>query len=244
MMANGNFHHTKMSHYDRRNFLLSFVGMGLLDTALKTFGGHKLDGKGRYWYLHALVNMYVVIHHFRDVLKAYQDPVNAGFHKDEPAKTHPLMAVCALHALHIVRYKLDRVDWLHHIVMIGLAAPLGLAIRGSTLLGHGLFYFSGLPGALDYTMLVLVRLGMMHSSTERHWNAAINLWLRAPGCLVHCVLCWMAYVETRNGREMSDCRLPSSMYPLASCLLAACSYWNGQYFLNRVIRSSERLLMR
>ena len=63
----------------------------------------------------------------------------------------------------------------------------------------GCFFLSGLPGGIDYVLLVLVRYlswglgfhiqgltrqqvreGLLHPAKEKYWMAMINLWLRGP----------------------------------------------------------------
>ena len=156
---------------------------------------------------------------------------------------NPLGAVVSLHLLHALRYRpLDPVDWLHHVTMIGIVAPLGYCVKGGRLLGHALFYLSGLPGSISYVMLLLVRLRYMSSSHERHLSAAINLWLRGPGLSWHAMLSAIAFIETLKGRVIQGCLVPKLLQPGAAAVLALGALWNGQYFMNLVIRSSERLL--
>ena len=38
----------------------------------------------------------------------------------------------------------------------------------------------GLPGGIDYAILACVKQGWAGWGTEKKWNRALNVWLRAP----------------------------------------------------------------
>lgn len=211
--------------------------LALADEVLKKMS--RLDAKGRYWLLHIVVNGYVVWKHGRDVVACYTDPINSAF-SEEP-DMDPLAAVVSLHLLHALRYKLDRVDWLHHITMIGLLGPIAACCKGGHLLGHGLFYMSGLPGMISYINLLLVRLRVMTPARERASNAALNLWVRGPGLTWHALLSFIAFLETCKSRRIKGSLVPTSLQPGIAVVMALGSLWNGQFFLGRIIRSAERL---
>ena len=46
----------------------------------------------------------------------------------------------------------------HHILMIGIALPIGWFVDSKSLLGYSLFFTTGLPGGIDYFLLFLVEL--------------------------------------------------------------------------------------
>ena len=55
------------------------------------------------------------------------------------------------------------------------------------------------PGGVDYAMLVAVKKGWMTSDSEKKYNSIIQLWIRAPGCIIHSVL---SYVNWEIGSNM------------------------------------------
>jgi hypothetical protein len=72
------------------------------------------------------------------------------------------------------------IDWIHHGVMVVVMLPLAYCLVPGHLLGHGAFYASGLPGGIDYLMLVLVKKGWMDSITEKKWNEPIQVLSLVP----------------------------------------------------------------
>lgn len=65
------------------------------------------------------------------------------------------------------------------------------------------FFICGLPGGLDYIMLILVKMDHMHAQTEKIINARINLWIRAPGLTVASVL---IYIIVRYAPDGNACK--------------------------------------
>merc|ERR1712137_984366 len=78
--------------------------------------------------------------------------------------------------------------------------PMAWLLQPGPFLGHGAFWASGLPGGLDYAMLVAVKKKWLSSLTEKRINTQIHVWMRCPGCLYHALFCWIAMVEIGKRR--------------------------------------------
>lgn len=137
----------------------------------------------------------------------------------------------ALHLYHVMYYwrvfRFD--DWLHHGLMVGIALPLAQQLRAGPLLGANLFFTTGLPGAISYGLLFANRNGWIDNLTAKRWNAATNVWIRAPGCVVQATLtlltiCTMQRVSTDQ--------------IIATVLITALTAWNGLYFMQQSIRAN------
>ncbi|EGD75474.1 hypothetical protein PTSG_06548 [Salpingoeca rosetta] len=206
----------------------------------------------RYFSLHILVNAYVVVIHFKDVVAAYSDPTNAYL---GPCDTRGTVAIFALHIYHIIFYRpLPWVDWVHHVVMVIVMLPLAYMLAPGHMIAHGAFYASGLPGGIDYIFLVLIKCNVISKMQEKEWNVWVQNWVRAPGCIIHAWLTYHNLVEANKRIADPDLsmRLPTSTIPLirdqtlanvAAWVVILTFYWNGMYFLERVIRSHERHLV-
>eukprot|EP00055_Hartaetosiga_balthica_P004637 m.12498 g.12498 ORF g.12498 m.12498 type:complete len:287 (+) comp4004_c0_seq1:166-1026(+) len=246
----------RLDYYgDLKFFVECFVGLFLIDLflvrVLRWFP--EKSSATRYFSIHVLVNAYVVAVHFKDVIGAYTTFQNAYL---GPTDTRGSIAIFSLHLYHIVFFQpLDTVDWIHHIVMVVVMLPLGYLLAPGYMLGHGCFYASGLPGGIDYLLLVLVKCNVISKMQEKTWNVWIQNWLRSPGCLIQAWLTYQNYTTAvaRIADPSLPNRLPTSTRPvidasiyaptlglLNSCVVFLSFYWNGQYFLERVIRSHER----
>ena len=229
--------------------VVSFVGFYLLDKLIVGVGFFpQRDKNGRYFTLHVICNLIVTLVHFDDVVLTYTRPMEAAF---LPCDTLGTAVMFALHMYHIACFRpLDAVDWAHHIIMIIVTLPMSYLIQPGTLLGHGAFYATGLPGGIDYAMLVAAKKGWMASLTEKRYNAHLQTWIRSPGCIVDAFLVWMAWVEytRRAAAGISPISPNSSIYDTAPSWVIfviiafnfASIFWNGPYFARRVVESFTR----
>ena len=192
----------------------------------------KFGFEGVYYLLHSIHNGAIVYYTWPDVALALTDFSKAGsIDPNYPA----LELVFALHIYHIVYYwrKFRFDDWLHHVLMVGIALPIGGLLRSGALLGYSLFFTTGLPGGLDYGMLFLVRNGLMARETEKKANAWLSTWIRSPGCSSHAALT-LAFLSMSGMVQWSP-------FWCGAILTAALNYWNGQYFAAQVIYNAGQL---
>lgn len=238
--------------WDNASALLLSVGLFVLEpllARLRAFG-HGKD-TARYYALHLVVNgtahregradckltksaknaAFVVFTHSNDVVFAVWDPLAAV---RAHTNLNGTIAIAALHALHWARFSLSADERLHHAVMIAVMLPLACGLNAGSLLGHGAFWTSGLPGGVDYALLVLVKLGRMRATTEKRWNAVLQTWLRAPGCVVHVLLTWLTW-RYAGDALVARAWLPASLVPIAVAVVMASVFWNGQYYQARVV---------
>jgi hypothetical protein len=133
----------------------------------------------------------------------------------------------ALHAYHIIDYwpslRLD--DWLHHGLMIGIAIPLGLSVPAGALFGTNLFFTTGLPGAISYTLLFAERNKLLQKPIVQKYNALVHTWIRAPGCLAHAALTTALVLSSSS--SVIQCAI--------SLIIAVLTAWNGLYFMEQAI---------
>eukprot|EP00045_Choanoeca_perplexa_P010943 m.113843 g.113843 ORF g.113843 m.113843 type:complete len:263 (-) comp15455_c0_seq1:645-1433(-) len=204
----------------------------------------------RYFSLHVIVNAYVVYEYLPDVVYTYMDPTVAYL---GPSNARGVAAIMALHIFHIAFYRpLPMVDWVHHIVMCVIMLPIAYLLAPGYMLGHGAFYASGLPGGIDYAMLVMIKLGWLTKMQEKEYNCYIQLWMRAPGCMFHAILTWANFVDawtrhtsgqTARGDNNQTPYITPETARFAVWVVILSFFWNGLYFLDRVIRSHERHLI-
>jgi hypothetical protein len=219
--------------------MMSLLLNSVLNTALLT-GLFAATDKGiaviglqrPYYAVHVLHNAAIVALTAADVADSMTDFPAAALR----SLNWPAIWLCyALHLYHLLLYwrsfRFD--DWLHHALMIGVALPLGCIIGGGTLVGFSLFFTTGLPGGISYMALWLERNGCLRRATEKRINRAVNVWLRAPGCVAHAVLTatyMLTYMDT-----LSDTQLVGGL------LTAALTGWNGLYFMEQAVAAHAQL---
>jgi hypothetical protein len=212
-------------------FAASLFTFTSLDITITKYGY-----QGVYYFVHALNNALIIKSTWPDVKKTFTNFQDLPLY--EP--NYEAIAYCfALHIYHILLYrnKLRFDDWLHHILMIGIALPIGAYLPSSSLIGYSLFFSTGLPGGIDYALLFGVRNNWLAPLTEKRINNWLNVWVRSPGCASHAAFT-VAYAFMMGGQ---------GGYFWLSLIPAVLMYWNGQYFMNQVVvdytRRSERSLL-
>tara|TARA_B110000967_G_C18891835_1_gene567922 strand:+ start:3064 stop:3759 length:696 start_codon:yes stop_codon:yes gene_type:complete len=186
--------------------------------------------KGNYYFLHGVSNMFITYICIEDVKHSYLDLNNFSNYQ---INYIPSIITFSLHSYHIISYfnKLLFDDWLHHILMCGIALPVGINMNmnmnSGYLMNHGLFFLTGLPGGINYINMFLTRNNYMNNLTQKRINNILNLWIRAPGCISHSALTLVAYnmnkeLFTENQKYMVWCTM-------------ILTFWNGIYFMEQVV---------
>lgn len=200
----------------------SFVG---IDRWLSQTGAQK-----PYYAVHVLHNAMIVALTAGDVWASLTD-FNSIFVRPI---AWPAVYICyALHFYHLYEYwrsfHLD--DWLHHVLMIGVALPLGSLTRSGALMGLSLFFMTGLPGGINYALLFAERNGWISKEAEKAVNVPVHMWLRSPGCVATAALTVAASLSASDATWLDQ---------FAAAVVAALTFWNGIYFANQVVRADER----
>jgi hypothetical protein len=198
--------------------LLAFCG---IDSALT-----RLGLEGVYYAVHSLHNAGVVYLTGNEV---YQTLTDFNSLAGAPTNYFAAELVFALHLYHCIYYwrKFRFDDWLHHILMIGFALPIGIFVPSGTLLGFSLFFTTGLPGGIDYFLLFLTRNAWLRRETEKRVNAWLATWIRAPGCVAQAALT-LAFLSMQNKQGAQN-------LVWLAYLTALLNYWNGMYFAAQVL---------
>jgi hypothetical protein len=183
--------------------------------------------KGKYYFVHFINNLFVSYYTIYDLYITY--------FKFNEVLTYqinylPTILTFSLHLYHIFMYynKLLFDDWLHHILMCCFALPSGLYLNCGSLLGHSLFYLTGLPGGINYLMLFLNRNNLLDRLKQKKYNTLINLWIRSPGCIIQSILSFIVFINNYhyfNNILKIICAFFGVILP----------FWNGIYFMNQVV---------
>ncbi len=179
---------------------------------------------GVYYFVHAIHNACMIYTTAPEVYTTLTDFTGLAAY---PTNMNAVSLCFALHFYHIALYhkKFRYDDWLHHILMIFIALPIGLFVPSSTLLGYSLFFTTGLPGGIDYAILFGVRNNWIPRMTEKRINNWLNVWIRSPGCASHAALT-LAYICSTQG---------TTVFQTIGCIPPLLVFWNGQYFMQQVV---------
>jgi len=206
---------------DMLHVVAAVTAFSALDRALT-----RLRLEGVYYAVHTLHNAAMVYLTAPDVYVTFTD----FKHLDRYPTNRLAISLCyALHLYHCLLYwrKFRFDDWLHHLLMIGVALPIGTLLEAHTLTGMSLFFTTGLPGGIDYLLLFGVRNGWVSRLTEKGVNRALNVWIRSPGCVAQATLA-LTFLCSKGVAWSSLAAIFGSLAPLLV-------YWNGQYFMAQVV---------
>lgn len=179
--------------------------------------------KARWFVLHTIANAIIVYFVWNDVYSLFRNPIMAFNRKPDYSG---LNITVALHFYHAMFFKkLARIDWIHHILMMGIAirsyyCPNSVIVTTNALL----FFLNGLPGGIDYFLLTLVKYEIIRPIKEKELNSYLNIWIRSPGVIVgtYCMYLTTIYANYSPDRLTRD-------------LILIILLWNAQYFTYRVI---------
>ncbi len=205
------------------DIILFFTYFSILDLVLE-----KMNIQGRYYLNHFIANSIIVYNTFSDMIYCYTDFYTIHTY---PINYYSMSIVFSLHFYHMVMYleKLRIDDWLHHIILVVFSLPLSLSIDVGALLGHAIFFTTGLPGGIDYLLLFLARNNIIKKITEKRINKQLNLWIRCPGCISNSTMILIySFTAVKIG-------LMYYINFLGALFISASLYWNGVYFMEQVV---------
>lgn len=198
------------------------------------------SGGGERWFmLHAIINFWIMWTSLPDLYTVVFDPIKTIMVSSTISSLYPFSASISLHIYHsIVFFKdLTHADWLHHILMIFVGAPLIFFQIPSPTINALHVFLTGLPGGIDYLMLVAVKKKYMKPITEKFINRCNNLMMRMPGSL------YITSIIYARGLYMLY-NSPNGIYTKSQFSLLMVnillSSWNAIYFMEQVVASYHK----
>lgn len=181
--------------------------------------------KARWFGLHTIANLWISALCLPDCWFLVSDPITALTTRS--CNHWPTALVFSVHVYHVAFFRnLYFIDWLHHILMVVVGAPLLITGEMGPLMNFNNFFMCGLPGGLDYAMLYAVKHAWMSPLHEKRLNRVINVWFRAPPLVGVSVMVYIQlYLQTGVSVWVKGIRV------FLICLGA----WNGLFFMERVV---------
>ena len=176
----------------------------------------------RWFFLHSIINWFVVYYSINDVGTCLLK--NNECHKitwnDNSTKVYNYAFL--LHIYHCIFFKLNADDYLHHFMMVAICGTLCYMLQ-SIISSFALFFLSGLPGAIDYMLLYLVKRNKINTLTEKKIYTYLSAYLRAPGCTITLLIGFNGLIDFYYKNEELN------FYILLLTIMII--FWNGQYYL-------------
>ena len=178
----------------------------------------------RYFILHALLNMYIVIVTYEDVFRSL-DLMPFMKITNEVTDSSHILATIALHVFHTLydAKSLKVSDWVHHIVSNFITGFLVINIAKHRISNVGAFFICGLPGMIDYILLSI----NIPRHLEKKINSYLNIYIRVPGLLWTCFMIYLyLYIHHISG----------SFYIMGLFLILSVM-WNALFYAHLVIEN-------
>ncbi len=196
-----------------------------------------LDFNTLYFILHFLVNLINSILLFPVIIHLTNDPLydivpeNVS-RNDFTSLDYIYPMVIGLHVLHLVHNirQVNSDELIHHVI--------------THLFWYGIYYcnssklyiapmivMSGIPGGITYLMLALQKFGKIKKITEKKISMYLNVWIRAPVCIIFSAL---MYVKNMDEYNYDDKSLYSYYFTMFMIFF---TFINGVHFMNNIIYS-------
>ena len=139
-----------------------------------------LGKKARWYQLHVIGNIMVTFNIINGTYNLYVDPYNnyriLGDHS-------PSNLILAMHIHHILFFKLNLMDYFHHIIFVLFGIlPTILWVKTNQIY-FGYIACSGIPGIIEYTLLALMKNEKISQYKQKQINVFIYNYLRFPMCI-------------------------------------------------------------
>lgn len=177
----------------------------------------KYSQKSRWFLLHALSNYFITKHSYEDLIFCFKDPVVCSNTEWNDNSKNCFYMCTILHLYHCLFFNLTFDDILHHGIMLFLCGPI-VYINQTIPTATSLFFLSGLPGLLDYSLLWIFKCLDFNNNLRKYIYLMVNLLIRSPGCLI------ISYINMIN-------------YTTENAILSIIVFWNAQYYLNQAFKS-------
>ena len=218
-------------------FVFMLIGVvGLCDVIVA-----RLFGPARYFALHVIVNVACCAFAWDDAL--------AGFRMGNPYGTITCTAsgsrcanwvavdlTIAHHVWHSLAYALKPIDLVHHIPSIAVCLVC-LPFGWGPVLNIQILFLMGIPGGVDYFLLTLTKLRMLHPRVEKNANQSLNVWIRSPGAQAY-ALTMMASTFVHPGS------FTTLTHRVVVFVCGVHHFWNPGFFMTRTVDARTRYFIK
>jgi hypothetical protein len=197
--------------------------------------------KGRWFAVHTVVNGAIVGMTAQQAFALFfmKNPYESCtcVKDDVPCAAHaPLCLSLGLHLWHGLAYPLKPIDWVHHLPNWGFTTAV-IYYSWGPMQGFSLFWaLMGVPGFIDYALLVAVKQRWLSARVEKDWNQTLNVWLRCPFC---CICAFLLIGSVLTSPEL----FVDKGQMVVQTLNGVHAAWNGCFFMYRTVDARTRYVM-
>jgi len=158
--------------------------------------------RARWFALHGFANCLVVVTAMKGMLQSLRDPLyslDSRKYNDRSvfgsASPWPVYIINSLHVYHMLFFEVSGQELFHHLAFVPAIGFMGQFFEWGCALGFMAFFISGLPGAIDYLLLILVKYKHINAIVQKRVCAGLNLYVRGPMVIIsaHTIYIAMLY---------------------------------------------------
>jgi len=148
-------------------------------------------GKEARWYqLHVFGNLMVISNIMNETYSLYRDP----FDNYKLLNNHnSSYLILSMHLHHMLFFKLNRMDYFHHIIFVLFGVVPTILLVNTNQIYLGYIACSGIPGAIEYSVLSLYKNNKITLYNQKKINAFVYNFLRYPMCIYGATINLLAY---------------------------------------------------
>jgi hypothetical protein len=178
-----------------------------------------------------MVNMFIAFFCMHDLMNVVSSPLCTMV---EPSSSwQPSYLAFMLHFYHLTCFTSLRLeDVVHHLLFAGALGAFNFLLVWGRMTNLLIFFMTGLPGGIDYAMLVVVKKGYMDRLKQKAICSSINTWMRTPG---HVATAGLMLFCTRHGATF----LPFPAFTVTT--VAALCLLNGIYYGEQAVGTFHRM---
>lgn len=176
-----------INYFSSTDFIIPVITIPMIDFLLCTL----FTSQARWFQLHSAINAIIVYIISNDVFLLYTDPLN-NIHETESKLECSYIVL--LHIYHYFLFKNTMMDYFHHIVFVGFGCIPIFCFYNTNLIRLATFAGCGLPGAIEYFTLSLVKHKKLNSLTQKRLNSYMYNYFRFPATVYSISIIHIAYI--------------------------------------------------
>lgn len=179
-----------------------------------------VSNNDRWISLHIIANTFITLLCITDVIKTLHNPIDCILGGVTKIPSYIAVAVHLYHACNFQDLSLS--DWMHHTFSAFLCGSIAIAIEWGPILNYILFFITGMPGGINYILLLLCKYGYISKLRQKYINSHLNMWIRAPGLVSSVCFAYASWYVYSDSIDIVKC--------FTIALVCAINLLNGLYY--------------
>jgi len=190
-----------------------------------------------YFTCHVFVNAIVTYLVFPGTVRALLNPTTSTV-ANNPAIANSHMYLCwvfALHVYHPIFFRTGMMDWIHHIPVYIVTVSIFGCLYGDVFCLQTII-LTGVPGGLDYLLLVFEGEGWLSRAKYKDYSAMINNWVRAPLGFLSGYICFIGLYHQLQNPDPENTATSYQIFVFV--LMGIHALWNPPFFGRQAIEAN------